>query len=79
MNAVGAALCVHGSNDVRGTSHVFPGAVGGRWNPELRLWFVKDGTIAGGLLESHIHIDRSINRRYNLKLYICRWRVAIYI
>jgi hypothetical protein len=38
-------------------------AAGGRWNPDVQLWFVKYGTIAGGPLENHIHIDRSINRR----------------
>ena len=38
-------------------------AASGRWNPELRLWFVKYSTIAGGPLENHIYVDRSINRR----------------
>ena len=35
---------------------------GGRWKPEEQLWFVKYGTIAGGPLENHIHIDKSKNR-----------------
>jgi hypothetical protein len=37
-------------------------AAGGRWKPEEQLWFVKYGTIAGGPLENHIHIDRSTNQ-----------------
>lgn len=37
-------------------------AAGGRWKPEERLWYVKYGSIAGGLLEKHIHIDKSDNR-----------------
>lgn len=38
-------------------------AAGGRWNPGMQLWFVKFGTIAGGPLENHIHVDRSANRQ----------------
>lgn len=29
----------------------------GRWDPKLRLWFVKYGNISGTPLEKHIHID----------------------
>jgi len=38
-------------------------SAGGRWNPEVQLWFVKYGIIAGGPLENHIHVDRSTIRR----------------
>jgi hypothetical protein len=34
-------------------------AAGARWDPEVRLWVVKYGKIAGTVLEKHIHIDRS--------------------
>jgi len=30
---------------------------GGKWRPEMRLWFVRYGDIAGTDLEKHIHID----------------------
>ena len=34
-------------------------AAGGKWKPELQLWFVRYGAIAGGPLERHIDVDRS--------------------
>ena len=34
-------------------------AAGGRWDPELRLWKVKYGRIAGTELEKHIYVDAS--------------------
>lgn len=37
-------------------------AAGGRWDPEEKLWLVKYGSIAGGPLENHIHIVRSVNQ-----------------
>lgn len=33
--------------------------VGGRWDPEKKLWFVRYGTIADGPLENHIHVEKS--------------------
>ena len=35
-------------------------AIGGKWNPEKRLWYVRYGDIAGTELEKHIHIDASV-------------------
>lgn len=35
-------------------------AIGGTWNPEKRLWYVRYGNIAGTALEKHIHIDASV-------------------
>lgn len=32
-------------------------AVGGRWNPEKQLWFVRYGNIVGTSLEKHIDVD----------------------
>lgn len=32
-------------------------AVGGRWNPEKRLWFVRYGNIVGTTLEKYIDVD----------------------
>ena len=32
-------------------------AVGGKWNPEKRLWYVRYGAIAGTELEKHIYVD----------------------
>jgi hypothetical protein len=33
--------------------------VGGRWDPEKKLWFVKYGKISGTSLEKHIQVDDS--------------------
>jgi hypothetical protein len=38
-------------------------AAGGRWVPEEQLWYAKYGTIAGGPLERHIHIETLKNRQ----------------
>jgi hypothetical protein len=32
-------------------------ALGGRWNPEKKLWFVKYGEIVGTPLEKHLYVD----------------------
>jgi len=32
-------------------------AVGGKWNPEKRLWYSRYGDIAGTELEKHIYVD----------------------
>lgn len=32
-------------------------AVGGKWNPDKKLWYVRYGNITGTALEKHIHID----------------------
>ena len=37
-------------------------AAGGKWTPEEQLWYVRYGAIAGGPLESHIHIDNPKKR-----------------
>jgi len=37
-------------------------SVGGKWRPEMKLWLVRYGCIAGGPLENYIHIDRLANR-----------------
>jgi hypothetical protein len=29
----------------------------GRWNPDVRLWFIRYGTIKGAALEKHIVLD----------------------
>lgn len=35
-------------------------AVGGKWNPEKRLWYLRYGDIAGTELEKHIYVDASV-------------------
>jgi hypothetical protein len=37
-------------------------AAGGKWTPEEQLWYVRYGAIAGGPLETHIHIDNPKKR-----------------
>lgn len=32
-------------------------AAGGKWNPDVHLWFVRYGNIVGTSLEKHIHVD----------------------
>ena len=34
-------------------------ALGGKWNPEKRLWYSRYGDIAGTELEKHIYVDAS--------------------
>jgi hypothetical protein len=37
-------------------------AVGGKWVPDEKLWYVRYGAIIGGVLEKHIHVDNKDNK-----------------
>lgn len=34
-------------------------SAGGKWNPDVKLWYIRYGKIKGTELEKHIHIDES--------------------
>lgn len=46
-----------------------PRAARGRWDPEVKLWFIRYGKIKGTVLEKHIVLDASAMESIKQKAY----------